>query len=224
MIRNKFVCSPTLRSQCIHSFIHSFNKPKRLVAEHALLMLVHCSKSRGGAGGRRSARVQHLVLAYQSSLHARLDAWHRIPVRAHVKRLLLAEHNLSIGVSAKLAAHEVEGEGCKLLDATNSNLALVRIVRVLKLLFAKCGKVVVNFARAEDQPLDVVKLRQRIWTLVKHPVVHDQPAKARSLQLVRIVLVIKLQQWAHALGMTQQALGREHDERLAELAVHLPTQ
>ena len=41
MIRNKFVCSPTLRSQCIHSFIHSFNKPKRLVAEHALLMLVH---------------------------------------------------------------------------------------------------------------------------------------------------------------------------------------
>lgn len=62
------------------------------------------------------------LLLLRDSLHARHQAWLHMEVGPHVHGLLLAPHELSVGVAPQLTAHQVEGEGCQLLQAHQGNL------------------------------------------------------------------------------------------------------
>mmetsp|Transcript_25724 Transcript_25724/g.76130 ORF Transcript_25724/g.76130 Transcript_25724/m.76130 type:complete len:398 (+) Transcript_25724:558-1751(+) len=191
--------------------------------ELRLLCLVHLAKACCRRRARRAARKRNAAVGNAAALvleardHARLD----VEVGAHVHRLLLAPHHLCVGVAPELAAHQVKREGRQLLQAHNSDAAVVEALTL-----ALRVHLVEDLAGAEEHALDVGlglgARRSRLWHEAR--VVHDEALEAHALDAHVVSLVVKLVQAGARLGVAQQVLRAHHDERLPEGAVDLPAQ
>ena len=138
--------------------------------------------------------------------------------RAHVHGLLLAPHNLRVGVPPQLPVHEIPRERRELLDANDLDVCLGAHRLALGV------QLVVHLAGAENHALGAgfdarVNLVPGLGGLV-----HDQALEPDALLRLRRLLVVEVRQRGDALGVPQEVLRGDDDEGLAELAVHLPAE
>jgi hypothetical protein len=149
-------------------------------------------------GRRRAAGVAQL-LAFE---HVLVDVVLHEEPGALVLRLVLAPHHLGgVGVALHLGGEGLVRERVELLDAHDGHVPGLLLVALL-------DQVVVDLARAGDDALDLVGF--------------DLGA-ARADHGLELALG-EVAQRRRGVLVAQQALGREDDQRLAELAHHLPAQ
>src|SRR5256886_13720006 len=164
-----------------------------LLEDRLLLGLMDLVRARRDASGLDAADVGEADVGPEQRREQRPHE----PPRALVGRLLLHPADLARrGVTLDQRAHLVGGERVELLDADERH--------VVALLLASRGvERVEDLARADHE---AARRRRRAR------VVERQPKAA----------VRELGERRYGLGVAQQALGRHHDERLAETAGGLP--
>mmetsp|Transcript_26367 Transcript_26367/g.61104 ORF Transcript_26367/g.61104 Transcript_26367/m.61104 type:complete len:292 (+) Transcript_26367:167-1042(+) len=160
-----------------------------------------CLMDRWRPGGRARGRVAPDVrcLLAVEVLERGDDAGCDVAPRAHVLGLLLDPHDLGVGVALRGLEHLVVGEGTDLLDADDGHV-------VDPLVRAGLVEVIVDPAAAENDPPNL---------LLGHKVI---PRLTNQALEARIGEGLNLRR---ALRESEQALGGNADERLAEVTPDL---
>src|SRR5436190_18163248 len=171
---------------------------ERLLEQRLLLLLVQV-----GVADRRQRRRRPAGVAEALSLaHVLVDVVLDEEPRALVLRLVLAPHDLAQArVFLELGSERLVRERIELLDADNRDVGVLAVG-------AGADEVVVDLARAGDQPLDAIGIH--LGALLAD----DRP---------ELALGELGERRARVLG-AQQRLGRHDDQRLPEHAHHLATQ
>ena len=171
------------------------------VLELHLVDLAHTSR-RGGADG--SADISRPFLVAIDLTSRRHDARQAVTVSAHVLRFLLSKDDLSIGIPLDIAGNSIEWEGSNLLNPHKGHIRAT-------LLLALGEQLVVNLSRAEDEGLDLLRVVPDVPIgLIDNALEHF--ARAHIIERRNASLV------------TEEILGRNNDQRLAEITVYLPSE
>src|SRR6218665_2413938 len=164
--------------------------------DELLLEVVRLDESGGGARRLRASDVAHLHGGLAARGDQVVQAREDVVPGARVAGLLLDPEELGeLGHLAHQGRQLLEGEGEELLHAHDGD-------GVVLLLVPRLDQVVVDLARAQEQPRHALGVH----------LVQDDLLEAAGGELVEL---------AHRLGAAQQALGRHDDEGLAQRAQHL---
>ena len=168
---------------------------QRRLHDSLLFDFVHLYKPRSRRRGRRTACIQHLAPFARELLQAMADL---VP-RPLILRLFLTPDDLArVRVATQDLRVFLPGESIKLLDTNERYIAPA-------LLAARLQEIEIDLAGAEDDPAH--RLNRDIVNLADH---RGKPAARELLQRGDLQLV------------PEKTLRRHQDERLSEVAQHLP--
>mmetsp|Transcript_9838 Transcript_9838/g.19622 ORF Transcript_9838/g.19622 Transcript_9838/m.19622 type:complete len:324 (+) Transcript_9838:185-1156(+) len=171
----------------------------RVQVERRVQELLHLSLVDGPiSGGRGSRRVPANIAntlgidGKKGGVEARLN----VCPAPHVLRFLLHPHHLRIRVPLRQVLHSIEGERRDLLEGRDGGVVDLVLGAIL-------DQIIVHLAGTEDEALNLVVGEQ----LVVEAFLDDAAEDGALVELLHA---------AHALRVPQQALGRNHHQRLAE--------